>query len=79
MKVIITITIALLLFSLPKLTKAQSLNPKAQDSFTSTEIIFATGPFVGGIHEAENQKAAEELATRLFDKLSNTAKTIKND
>jgi hypothetical protein len=47
------------------------------DFYDTTEIIFATGPFVGGIHEAENQKSAEELAARLFDKLSNAAKAIQ--
>jgi hypothetical protein len=57
----------------------KDIGAKVLDFYDTTEIIFATGPFVGGIHEAENQKAAEELATRLFDKLSNTAKTIKND
>lgn len=57
----------------------KDIGAKVLDFYGTTEIIFATGPFVGGIHEAENQKAAEELATRLFDKLSNIAKTIKND
>jgi len=57
----------------------KDIGAKVLDFYDTTEIIFTTGPFVGGIHEAENQKAAEELATRLFDKLSNAAKTIKND
>ena len=57
----------------------KGIGAKVLDFYDTTEIIFAAGPFVGGIHEAENQKAAEELATRLFDKLSNIAKTIKND
>ena len=47
----------------------KDIGAKVLDFYDTTEIIFAIGPFVGGIHEAENQKAAEELAARLFDKL----------
>ena len=47
----------------------KDIGAKVLDFYDTTEIIFTTGPFVGGIHEAENQKSAEELATRLFDKL----------
>ena len=57
----------------------KDIGAKVLDFYDTTEIIFAIGPFLGGIHEAENQNAAEELAARLFDKLSNAAKTIKND
>ena len=57
----------------------KNIGARVLDFYDTTEIIFAIGPFVGGIHEAENQKAAEELAARLLDKLSNAAKTIKND
>jgi len=49
-------------------------NVKVLDFYGTTEIIFSTGPFVAGIHEAENQTAAEELAARLLAKLSKTAK-----
>jgi len=55
----------------------KDIGAKVLDFYDTTEIIFAVGPFVGGIHEAENQKSAEELATRLFDKLSNAAKAIQ--
>ncbi len=55
----------------------KDIGAKVLDFYDTTEIIFAIGPFLGGIHEAENQKAAEELATRLFDKLSNAAKAIQ--
>ncbi|NQT01228.1 MAG: hypothetical protein HQ580_04335 [Planctomycetes bacterium] len=58
-------------------TTLKDIGAKVLDFYDTTEIIFSTGPFVGGVHEAENQTAAEELATRLFDKLSNAAKTIK--
>ncbi len=47
----------------------KTLEGKVLDFYDTTEIIFAIGPFVGGIHEAENQKSAEELAARLFGKL----------
>jgi len=47
----------------------KDIGAKVLDFYDTTEIIFAIGPFLGGIHEAENQKAAEELAARLFDKL----------
>jgi hypothetical protein len=47
----------------------KDIGAKVLDFYDTTEIIFAIGPFLGGIHEAENQKSAEELAARLFDKL----------
>ena len=47
----------------------KDVGAKVLDFYDTTEIIFAIGPFIGGIHEAENQKAAEELAARLLDKL----------
>jgi hypothetical protein len=43
---------------------------KIVDFYDTTEIVFATGNFIGGIHEAANQQAAEDLAAGLFDKLS---------
>ena len=55
----------------------KDIGAKVLDFYDTTEIIFATGPFVGGIHEAENQRFAEELAARLFDKLSNATKAIQ--
>ena len=55
----------------------KDIGAKVLDFYDTTEIIFAIGPFLGGIHEAENQKSAEELAARLFDKLSNAAKAIQ--
>jgi hypothetical protein len=51
----------------------KDIGAKVLDFYDTTEIIFATGPFVGGIHEAENQKAAEELAVMLIDKLTKAA------
>jgi len=51
----------------------KGIGAKVLDFYDTTEIIFATGPFLGGIHEAENQKAAEELAVMLIDKLTKAA------
>jgi len=60
----------------PAITKA--LEGKVIDFYDTTEIVSATGPFVVGIHEAENQQYAEKLATILINKLSQ-AKAMSND
>lgn len=49
---------------------------KVFDFYDTTEIVSATGPFIAGIHEAENRQTAEQLAAILINKL-NEAK--KND
>jgi hypothetical protein len=43
---------------------------KIVDFYGTTEIVFATGVFIGGIHEAANRQAAENLAAGLFENLS---------
>ncbi|MBA7643762.1 hypothetical protein ES703_51495 [subsurface metagenome] len=43
---------------------------KMIDFYGTTEIIFATGPFVAGVHECENEQLANELAAILFKKLA---------
>ena len=43
---------------------------KLFDYYGTTEIVFAVGPFVGGVHEADNRKTAQKLAQILFDRLS---------
>ena len=53
-----------------KIPKDQSLQAKVLDFYGTTEIVFATGQFVGGIHEAENQQSAEQLAKTLLNTLS---------
>jgi len=40
------------------------------DFYKTIEIIFTVGPIMGGIHEAEDQQAAEALAGIMMDKLS---------
>lgn len=51
---------------------------KTLDFYATTEIIFTRGPFVAGVHEAENQQAAEKVAAKLNDKLSEAAKAGSN-
>lgn len=52
---------------------------KVVDFYGTTEIVFAVGPFLAGIHEADDRQAAEELAAVIVDKLSTVAKAIGND
>jgi hypothetical protein len=49
------------------------LKAKVLDSYGTTEIVFTSGPFVAGVHEAENQKTAEKLAQTLAEKLGDLA------
>lgn len=55
----------------------KTVNAKVLDFYGTTEIIFSTGPFIAGIHEAKNQKSAEKLAARLIDRLSEAARMEK--
>jgi hypothetical protein len=50
---------------------------KVVDFSGATEIIFTTGSFVGGVHEAEKQPSAENLAAKLANKLKQ-AKVTNN-
>jgi len=52
---------------------------KVLDFYGVTEIIFAIGPYIAGVHEAKNQQSAEKLAAQLIGKLSDPAPTTKND
>jgi len=52
----------------------KTLEGSVFDFYDMTEIVLSTGPFVAGIHEAENQQAAEKLIAKLIDKLSGKAK-----
>lgn len=54
----------------------KSLQAKVVDFYGTTEIAFAIGPFVAGVHEAENQPSAEQLAVMLVNELS---KAVGND
>jgi hypothetical protein len=48
-------------------------NAKVFDFYGTTEIVFAAGTIMGGIHEAEDRPAAEKLAVRLIDKFANAS------
>jgi hypothetical protein len=48
---------------------------KVMDLYGATEIVFTVGPFVAGVHEAENQQTAEKLAEVLINKLN----SLKNE
>ena len=62
-----------------KQTANKILEGKVVDFYGTTEIVFAAGPFVTGIHEAKNQQTAEKLAAILINKLGEAAKAISND
>jgi len=51
----------------------KSLEGKVLNFYGAIEIVLSTGPFVVGVHEAENQQSAEELAVKLIDKLNKAA------
>jgi hypothetical protein len=53
-----------------KQAASTAIEGKVVDFYGTTEIVFAKGTFVGGIHEAESQPAAEKLAEVLAKKLS---------
>ncbi len=57
----------------------ESHQGKMIDFYGTTEIVLAVGPFLAGIHEADNRQAAEELAVALANKLSTIAKTIDHE
>jgi len=56
----------------PKPTTNETLKETAAivlDFYDTTEIVSAIGPFLAGIHEAEDQETAEHQAVKLIDKL----------
>ena len=58
--------------AVPKATTDETLKEMQAivlDFYDTTEIISAIGPFLAGIHEAEDQEAAEHQAVKLIDKL----------
>jgi len=61
----------------PPLNK--NIEAKIVEFYGTTEIVFTTGPFIAGIHEAQSQQLAEELAVKLIDKLSEVAKAQGDD
>jgi hypothetical protein len=62
-----------------KNTDSKTLAGKIMDSYGTTEIVFTAGPFVAGIHEAENQQAAEKLVEILINRLSEIINSANNE
>lgn len=60
-------------------TANKAIEGKIVDFYDTTEIVFAIGPFVAGVHEAQEQSSAEKLASTLISKLGETAKAVGND
>ena len=44
------------------------------DFYDTIEIVFSRGEFAAGVHEAENQQAAEQIALELLERLEKKAK-----
>jgi hypothetical protein len=57
----------------------KNIEAKVVEFYGTTEIVFTTGPFIAGIHEAQSQQLAEELAAKLINKLSEAAKTQSDE
>jgi len=57
-----------------KETNNELLKGKIFNLYGTTEIVSTQDKFVVGIHQAENQQLAENLAVTLIEKLGNTAK-----
>ena len=53
----------------PKQPINEDLDGKVIDFYDSIEVIFASGPFVAGVHDAQDQPTAENIALRLLHKL----------
>jgi hypothetical protein len=62
-----------------KSTTNKTLEGKVMDFYGTTEIVFTAGPFVAGIHEAENQQAAEKLAEILINRLGELINSANNE
>ncbi len=53
-----------------KNTDQKIMEGKVMDFYGTTEIVLTVGPFVAGVHEADNQQAAEKAAEVLINKLN---------
>jgi hypothetical protein len=56
-------------------------NPQIRfvDFYGTLEILFVTGPFVFGIHEAENRELARKVLEMVLNKLIQVTETANND
>jgi hypothetical protein len=57
----------------------QAVDAKVLDFYGTTEIVFAVGPYLGGVHEAENREPAEQVAAALADKLGQARKAMGDE
>jgi hypothetical protein len=48
----------------------KAANASVLDFYGSTEIVFSTGVFVGGVHEADDRQTAEKAAEVLLERLN---------
>ena len=62
-----------------KNTTNKTIEGKVMDFYGTTEIVFTAGSFVAGIHEAENQQAAEKLAEILINRLNEIINSANNE
>jgi len=65
--------------AIPKKAIDQSLEGKTFDFYGTTEIVFSVGPFVAGIHEAENQQTAEKAARLLANKFRMFTEAVSDE
>lgn len=52
-----------------KSTIAKGVNGKAAEFYGAIEVVFTVGPFVAGVHGAQNEASAKQLAAQLYEKL----------
>ena len=52
-----------------KSTVAKDVNGKAAEFYGAIEVAFTVGPFVAGVHGAQNEASAKQLAAQLYEKL----------
>ncbi len=52
---------------------AKIVEPNVFDFYGSTEIVFSTGVFIGGVHEADDRQAAKKAAEALQKRLSESS------
>lgn len=65
--------------AITKSTTNKTIEGKVMDFYGTTEIVFTVGPFIAGIHEAENHQTAEKLAEILINRLNEIIKSVNNE
>jgi hypothetical protein len=62
-----------------KNTASKTFVDKVMDFYGATEIVFTVGPFVAGVHEAENQQTAEKLAEIFTNRLNEIIDSLNDE